>query len=45
MAVEVLPVETSRPVEMPEAEGVNTPSGWLTPEPVRNAFSWLTANL
>jgi hypothetical protein len=39
MALEVLPVDTSRPAEMPDADGVNTPSGWLTPLPVRKAFS------
>src|SRR5687768_7646866 len=32
----VLPVDTSRPVEMPSDEAVNTPSGCAAPVPFRN---------
>ena len=45
IAVVVLPVATSRAVEMPIGEALNTPSGRPAPEPVRNAFSCDTTNL
>ncbi len=45
IAVVVLPVLTSRPVEMPSTLGVKTPSGCPAPVPVKYPFSWVMPNL